>query len=68
VEHARGLGCLLPMMLITYMWFDGRDLGPNLHIVARAAEEQAEVKLIRAGANRVSRPHYRRSSHGGGVD
>ncbi len=31
-------------------------MGPNLHIVARAAEEQAEVKLIRAGANRVVAP------------
>jgi voltage-gated potassium channel len=31
-------------------------LNPNLHIVARAAEEQAEAKLIRAGANRVVAP------------
>ena len=33
-----------------------RDLNPNIHIVARAAEEQAESKLIRAGANRVVAP------------
>jgi voltage-gated potassium channel len=31
-------------------------LNPNIHIVARAAEEQAEAKLIRAGANRVVAP------------
>ena len=28
----------------------GADLNPRMHIVARAAEEQAEPKLIRAGA------------------
>jgi len=32
------------------------DLNPGLHIVARAAEEQAEAKLIRAGASRVVAP------------
>jgi voltage-gated potassium channel len=33
-----------------------RGLNENLHIVARAVEEQAEPKLIRAGANRVVAP------------
>jgi voltage-gated potassium channel len=33
-----------------------RTLNPNLHIVARAVEESAEPKLIRAGANRVIAP------------
>ena len=33
-----------------------RDLNPRLHIVARAAEEQAEAKLLRAGANHVVAP------------
>ena len=33
-----------------------RGLSENLHIVARAVEEQAEPKLIRAGANRVIAP------------
>jgi len=33
-----------------------RDLNPKIHIVARAAEEQAEAKLIRAGASRVVAP------------
>jgi voltage-gated potassium channel len=31
-------------------------LNPGIHIVARAAAEQAESKLIRAGANRVVAP------------
>jgi voltage-gated potassium channel len=31
-------------------------LNPGIHLVARAAEEQAESKLIRAGANRVVAP------------
>src|SRR4029077_11048663 len=39
-----------------YVVLTARDLNPNLHIVARAAEEQAEAKLIRAGANRVVAP------------
>jgi voltage-gated potassium channel len=33
-----------------------RDLNKDLHIVSRAFEEQAERKLIRAGANRVIAP------------
>src|SRR6266850_1733727 len=33
-----------------------QDLNPKLHIVARAAEEQAEAKLLRAGANHVVAP------------
>ena len=33
-----------------------RDLNPRLHIVARAVEEQAEAKLVRAGANHVVAP------------
>ena len=33
-----------------------RDLNSSIHIVARAVEEQAESKLIRAGANRVVAP------------
>src|SRR5258705_3086004 len=57
VEHARGLAACLPNDADNvYVVLTARDLGPNLHIVARAAEEQAEVKLIRAGANRVVAP------------
>ncbi len=39
-----------------YVVLTARDLNENLHIVARAVEEQAEPKLIRAGANRVVAP------------
>jgi len=33
-----------------------RDLNPRLHIVARAAEEHAKAKALRAGANNVIAP------------
>ena len=57
VEHARGLAsCLADDADNVYVVLTARDLNPNLHIVARAAEEQAEAKLIRAGANRVVAP------------
>jgi voltage-gated potassium channel len=57
VEHARGLASCLPDDADNvYVVLIARDLNPNLHIVARAAEEQAESKLIRAGANRVVAP------------
>lgn len=57
VEHARGLATCLPDDADNvYVVLTARDLNPELHIVARAAEEQAENKLIRAGANRVVAP------------
>jgi voltage-gated potassium channel len=57
VEHARGLAACLPEDAENvYIVLTARDLNPKLHIVARAAEEQAESKLIRAGANRVVAP------------
>ena len=57
VEHARGLATCLPDDADNvYVVLTARDLNPQLHIVARAAEEQAEPKLIRAGANRVVAP------------
>ena len=57
VEHARGLASCLPDDADNvYVVLTARDLNPNIHIVARAAEEQAESKLIRAGANRVVAP------------
>jgi len=57
VEHARGLATCLPDDADNvYVVLIARDLNPNLHIVARAAEEQAESKLVRAGANRVVAP------------
>jgi voltage-gated potassium channel len=57
VEHARGLAACLPDDADNvYVVLTARDLNSRLHIVARAAEEQAEAKLIRAGANRVVAP------------
>src|SRR5258705_512743 len=57
VEHARGLAACLPDDADNvYVVLTARDLNPTLHIVARAVEEQAEGKLIRAGANRVGAP------------
>lgn len=57
VLQARGLAACLPNDADNvYVVLIARDLNPNLHIVARAAEEQAESKLLRAGANRVVAP------------
>ena len=57
VKHAIGLATCLPDDADNvYVVLTARDLNPNIHIVARAAEEQAESKLIRAGANRVVAP------------
>jgi voltage-gated potassium channel len=57
IEHARGLAACLPDDADNvYVVLTARDLNANLHIVARAAEEPAEVKLVRAGANRVIAP------------
>jgi voltage-gated potassium channel len=57
VERARGLAACLPDDADNvYVVLTARDLNPKLHIVARAAEEQAESKLIRAGANQVVAP------------
>jgi voltage-gated potassium channel len=57
VEHARGLAACLPDDADNvYVVLTARDLNATMHIVARAAEEQAEPKLIRAGANRVVAP------------
>src|SRR5262249_29159459 len=57
VEHARGLAACLPNDADNvYVVLTARDLNPNLRIVARAVEEQAEAKLLRAGANHVVAP------------
>ena len=57
VERARGLAACLPNDADNvYVVLTARDLNPNLRIVARAAEEQAESKLLRAGANHVVAP------------
>ena len=57
VERARALAaCLSDDADNVYVVLTARGLNPQLHVVARAAEEQAEAKLIRAGANRVVAP------------
>jgi voltage-gated potassium channel len=57
VEYASGLAACLPDDADNvYVVLTARDLNPKLHIVARAAEEPAETKLLRAGANRVVAP------------
>ena len=57
VERSAGLATCLPDDAANiYVVLTARDLNRKLHIVARAVEEQAEPKLIRAGANRVVAP------------
>jgi voltage-gated potassium channel len=57
VERARGLAACLPDDAANlYVVLTARTLNPKLHIVARAVEESAEPKLVRAGANRVIAP------------
>lgn len=56
-ERAAGLAtCLADDAKNVYVALTARDINPDLHIVARAVEEQAEPKLVRAGANRVVSP------------
>ena len=57
VERARGLAaCLSSDADNVYVVLTARDLSKDLYIVARAVEEQAEPKLLKAGANRVVAP------------
>lgn len=57
VKRAKGLAtCLADDADNVYVVLTARGLNPDLHIVARAVEEQAEPKLIRAGASRVVAP------------
>lgn len=57
VERARGLAACLPDDADNlYVVLTARDLNRDLHIVARAVEEAAEPKLVKAGASRVVAP------------
>lgn len=57
VERARGLAsCLAEDPSNVYVVLTARGMNEQLHIVARAVEAEAEVKLIRAGASRVVSP------------
>ena len=57
IERARGLAACLPDDADNlYLVLTARDLNRQLYIVARAVQEEAEPKLIKAGASRVVAP------------
>lgn len=57
VMRARGLATCLPDDADNvYVVLTARGLNPDVHIVARAVEAQAEPQLVRAGASRVVSP------------
>ncbi len=58
IATARGLVCVLDSDAANvYTVLSARELKPGLDIVARAGEESAKKKLLRAGANRVISPY-----------
>ncbi len=58
IKTARGLVSVLDSDASNvYVVLSARELNPNLEIIARAGEENAHKKLIRAGANRVISPY-----------
>ncbi len=58
VPRARGLvACLADDAHNVYTVLTARSLNPGLFIVARASEDGAEQRLLRAGANRVVNPY-----------
>ncbi|HYW73079.1 MAG TPA: NAD-binding protein [Pyrinomonadaceae bacterium] len=57
VDRARGLATCLPEDADNvYVVLTARDLNPNLRIVSRATQPEAEPKLRRAGASEVIAP------------
>lgn len=58
IDRADGLvACLGEDSLNLFVVLAARSLNPNLYIVARANRPENEVKLKRAGANRVAMPY-----------
>ena len=58
IEHARGLASAVTSdAQNVYIVLTARGVAPNLPIVARASEEDAESKLLKAGANYVISPY-----------
>ncbi|MEN2995278.1 MAG: potassium channel protein [Thermodesulfovibrio sp.] len=58
IEKAAGLITVLPSDAENlYVVLSARELNPNLFIVARAVDKEAEPKLKRAGANKVVSPY-----------
>jgi voltage-gated potassium channel len=63
IENARGLVSVLDSDASNvYAVLTARELRPDLEIIARAGEQSAKKKLLRAGANRVVSP-YRIGGH-----
>ena len=59
IERAKGLISVLPTDAENlYVVLSARGMNPDLTIVARAVDEGAEQKLMRAGANRVVSPYH----------
>ena len=59
IESARGLIAAADSDVANlYVTLSARVLNPNLYIVARASEIEAEKNLVMAGANRVIAPYY----------
>lgn len=59
IDKARGLISVLSSDANNlYVVLSARGLNPTLRIVARASEEGAEQKLLRAGADNVVSPYY----------
>lgn len=59
IERAKGLITVLSSDTENlYVVLSAKGLNPELFIVARAAEEGAEIKLKRAGADRVVSPYH----------
>ncbi|MBI5568909.1 MAG: NAD-binding protein [Desulfomonile tiedjei] len=58
IKHARALVAVLDSDAANvYTVLTARELNPQLEIIARAGEESAQKKLLRAGANRVISPY-----------
>lgn len=63
IEHARGMvTCIDSDAENIFATLTARQLRPEIHIVARAAEEASEPKLIASGADEVVSP-YKTSGH-----
>ena len=59
IERAKGLVSVLPSDAQNlYVVLSARGLNSSLHIVARASEDGAEQKLLRAGATKVVSPYH----------
>ncbi len=59
ISRAKGLISVLPSDAENlYVVLSGRELNPDLFIVARSVNVEAEAKLRRAGADRVVSPYH----------